>query len=622
MIKTFQNMCKPTLITVLAALSFIAAGCVTTTPTQQPAESEPSSGQPQSEMNNEQPLSRTTLIEQSLSNTLTLLAYDDSGDEITQGSGFFIDSGRVVTNAHVVAGASTVDILDIDGNRVATAKYALHIDIENDLAVLPTAQFRKDGLPLATLPVQVGDDVWAFGAPLGLEGTTSTGIVSAFRDREGMELIQISAPISPGSSGGPVVNSNGEIVGIATMILTGGQNLNFAVPANRLLNQSFTNASRASFPNASAFDNSSDEEFTEAMETLLELTTSPSLAIGQSVTGILDSSSLTVDGTQYSIYQFRGIDEQNIQIDVSSQQIDTVVEVYRELDMFEEESWFYGDDDSGSGTNSQILMTLPGDDTYYIFIYSYEGNYGSYTISVQEQEESDPIQVIELGQLYRDTLDLSGRVVDGMPYNVYRIAGLAGQTLQLDAQSVEFDTVLSIAQGTGLGEDSGWSVDNDDGDTGTDSRIITTLPASDTYYIFVRSYDEGMGEFTVQVQPQTLQQSNRSERWVYVTDSVTDDSFYYDSQTLQRRNGYTIAWILTELSSADTLNSGELYDEVKTLNDFDCDLRRSRSKSYSFSYSNEYVTSVDLDFSEQAWSSVSPGSVAEFILDSVCTTNF
>src|SRR6516225_1013196 len=79
--------------------------------------------------------------------------------------------------------------------------------------------------------VQVGDSVYAVGNPEGLEGTFSQGIVSGIRESGGDRLLQITAPISPGSSGGPVLNEKGEVIGVSVATFRDGQNLNFAVPS-------------------------------------------------------------------------------------------------------------------------------------------------------------------------------------------------------------------------------------------------------------------------------------------------------------------------------------------------------------------------------------------------------
>jgi len=82
--------------------------------------------------------------------------------------------------------------------------------------------------------VQVGDSVYAVGNPEGLEGTFSQGIVSGIRESGGDRLLQITAPISPGSSGGPVLNEKGEVIGVSVATFRDGQNLNFAVPSAQL----------------------------------------------------------------------------------------------------------------------------------------------------------------------------------------------------------------------------------------------------------------------------------------------------------------------------------------------------------------------------------------------------
>jgi tetratricopeptide (TPR) repeat protein len=81
-----------------------------------------------------------------------------------------------------------------------------------------------------------GEDIFVIGNPLGLESTVSSGIVSAVRDIPAFgKILQITAPVSPGSSGSPVINSKGEVIGIATFIFTKGQNLNFAIPSDKII---------------------------------------------------------------------------------------------------------------------------------------------------------------------------------------------------------------------------------------------------------------------------------------------------------------------------------------------------------------------------------------------------
>jgi hypothetical protein len=109
------------------------------------------------------------------------------------------------------------------------------LDFTNDLVLLTVKDAGSPSLSLAdSQKMAVGDEVFVAGNPQGLEGTFSQGIVSGLRDVESGTLLQITAPISPGSSGGPVLNSEGNVIGISVATFTSGQNLNFAIPANYL----------------------------------------------------------------------------------------------------------------------------------------------------------------------------------------------------------------------------------------------------------------------------------------------------------------------------------------------------------------------------------------------------
>lgn len=152
-----------------------------------------------------------------------------SGDAL--GSGFVVDGkGLVVTNNHVVLGPSV--LVKLEARKDAVAAEVVARDPDRDLAVLALPPGRTyKFLPLATSAARVGQEIAVIGNPQGLEATVSAGNVSGMRDLgNGISLIQISAPISPGSSGGPVLDLEGRVIGVATAQLIDGQNLNFAVP--------------------------------------------------------------------------------------------------------------------------------------------------------------------------------------------------------------------------------------------------------------------------------------------------------------------------------------------------------------------------------------------------------
>lgn len=163
--------------------------------------------------------------------TVVIRALDANGQVAGQGSGFFADSvGTLVTNYHVIEGASALQV-ELASGDVYDNVYLMTADARRDLALL---RIPVDAPPFLRLgrdeAVAVGDRVYAVGSPLGLEGTFSDGLLSARRSFEGISLLQITAPISPGSSGGPVLDAAGEVVGVATAYFATGQNLNLAVP--------------------------------------------------------------------------------------------------------------------------------------------------------------------------------------------------------------------------------------------------------------------------------------------------------------------------------------------------------------------------------------------------------
>lgn len=135
--------------------------------------------------------------------TLTLKAFDSDMNQIRQGSGFYTGSGLVVTNAHVVKGAAFVEMYNDHADRVGNAPYALYINQDLDLAILPAPDLPVPALSGHTGQVTAGTPVWVVGSPMGFADTLSRGIVSAIRTLGDQRYLQISAPVSPGSSGGP-----------------------------------------------------------------------------------------------------------------------------------------------------------------------------------------------------------------------------------------------------------------------------------------------------------------------------------------------------------------------------------------------------------------------------------
>ena len=186
-------------------------------------------------MNIAQAQTAEQIAEKALAATVYLEMKDRSGVSLGFGSGFFVKENLIATNFHVIEGAAK-------GTAKLVGKYTTYmiegitaIDETNDLALLKVNAYSIKPLPLGDSDdVRIGATVYVAGNPKGLEGTFSDGIISSRRDRYTQERLQMTAPISPGSSGGPVLNHRGEVIGVSYMTIEGGQNLNFALPSNYL----------------------------------------------------------------------------------------------------------------------------------------------------------------------------------------------------------------------------------------------------------------------------------------------------------------------------------------------------------------------------------------------------
>ena len=166
---------------------------------------------------------------------VSIVMSDKEGHPIAQGSGFLISKdGRVVTNYHVIKSGRSAVVKLPDGASFPV-EGVLASDKHRDVAIVKAHGNDFKALTLGDSDrLQVGEEVVAIGSPLSLESTVSNGIVSAIRtvEEEGGKFLQITAPISPGSSGGPLFNMAGGVGGITTSHLVGGENLNFAIPIN------------------------------------------------------------------------------------------------------------------------------------------------------------------------------------------------------------------------------------------------------------------------------------------------------------------------------------------------------------------------------------------------------
>ena len=176
------------------------------------------------------------LVKRIKPSAVAIETFDQRGNVVSRGSGFFVATDKVITNKHVIEKTSRAEIHLFNGRKYPV-KGVLAVDGEGDLALLQVDVPKEFAvaLPIVQRVPQEGESIVVIGNPFGLEGSVSNGIVSAVREIAGYgKIIQITAPISPGSSGSPVVNMLGQVIGVATLQAAEGQSLNFAVPSERI----------------------------------------------------------------------------------------------------------------------------------------------------------------------------------------------------------------------------------------------------------------------------------------------------------------------------------------------------------------------------------------------------
>jgi trypsin-like peptidase/pre-peptidase len=452
---------------------------------------------------------------------ITLHTYSSSGRETGLGSGWFLPDGRIVTNRHVVEGSGRVEATTADNRRLGVAQYAEAVGGPTaDLAILPRITAPPATLPLARALPEVGEAIVVIGAPEGFSNTVSTGIVSAIRNDRGRQLLQISAPISHGSSGGPVLNMRGEVVGVSVAMWAEGQNLNFAVPVTEVSRLSQTRPGRIAFTSDLRFGSGVTAPGGSNARDISSLDTRslPRITTGQTVTGRLsDGDFVRPDGSYADAYVYNGRAGEQITVTLRSNAFDAWLVVDDPNGPMREH-----DDDSAGNLDSELTVTLPHAGQYLIVANSVnEGATGAYSMSlrsggggrVSSEDNGDNNSVGGQGDL--DDLDMNrlprinaGQTVNGRlttsdflrsdntyadPYVYY---GRAGERLTITLRSDAFDSWAVITE-----PGSPFIEHDDDGAGGNDSRLVVTLPHTGRYIIAantVGAHDTGPYSLTVE----------------------------------------------------------------------------------------------------------------------------
>lgn len=176
------------------------------------------------------------IYDQCSSSVFYISTYDIDGNSFASGSGFFIAEGGIaVTNYHVLENAINASVTLTNGESYEI-EGIIDYNEDMDYAIIKIKGYGFKPLKIGDSKlVSGGDTIYTIGNPLGLTNSISDGIVSNANRADINGMIQITAPISPGSSGGALIDIYGEVIGVTTSSLVRGQNLNFAIPINNVL---------------------------------------------------------------------------------------------------------------------------------------------------------------------------------------------------------------------------------------------------------------------------------------------------------------------------------------------------------------------------------------------------
>lgn len=434
---------------------------------------------------------------------VTIHALDASGEAVASGTGFFVTGGSVVTAAHVLQGAAACSVELSDGQTMRCSVAAS--DTNKDVVMLLVG-----GQPPATLrwgtsdDAKDGDEITVVSNPLGeLPGTVSKGIVSASRVVGGTKLIQISAAISHGSSGAPVLDSHGQVIGIVRSTITEGQSLNFATA---------TDAVRYMLNSPSAVAEAQGFFSKPAAAAPAPVTSAPAtggqgrrtIQVGQSVNSTLSSSDESYsDSTYYQRWYFTTRPNTPITIDLASDDFDPVL-LLSGLD-----SVVVDVRHRGPGCGSRISLVFPGAGPYSVVANTSTSpvrQTGRYTLSLTQGIKpllpdddctpatssspaagSNTMHQIQVGQAVNGNLTTDDNLYrDTTYYQFWQFTTTAGSQLTVDLSSDDFDPYL-IVRGFHAADGRDSSSVDDDGGPGCSARVSTTFPTTGTYTILVNT---------------------------------------------------------------------------------------------------------------------------------------
>ncbi|MBD2177942.1 trypsin-like peptidase domain-containing protein [Pseudanabaena sp. FACHB-1998] len=399
------------------------------------------------------------------------------------GSGSIIDAkGLVLTNAHVVRGTTTVNVILSDKRKFRGVVIASSRN--PDLAVI-RLEGVTDSLPTISIAsstgIQVGQRAFAIGNPFGrFAGTLTTGIIS--RIDSDLKLLQTDAALNPGNSGGPLLNSRGELVGVNTAIFTTtsvNSGIGLAIEADTV--KQFIAAARNG-----AIANNPQPNLAAPMVINLN---------GNPITATLTAKDRTLpDGSYYKSYQFQGVAGQAVVIEMRGNGIDPYLVLFDSSGRKIAE-----DDDGGGGKNAKLALTLPTTGRYTLYANSYEvGETGSFVLSgrlsdnVASESTNSPILLQKIGKLGSESRIFAR---DGSLFDSFSFTGQAGQVVQIDLMSPDFHPYLVL-----FAPNSRFLKENNGLPSRRSASMTIELPVTGTYRTIVNAYDRnGKGAYKLTV---------------------------------------------------------------------------------------------------------------------------
>ena len=338
---------------------------------------------------------RKTLLAQNTEEETRVRVYQQASPAVVYiqtavglGSGFIVSpDGLIVTNSHVLeGGGETVKVLLSDGTE-ATAD-VVGFDPEGvDLAAIKI----RDGNDLPSLSfadfdsLQVGQSVYAIGSPRGIQNTYTDGIISQIDAKR--QLVQHSAAVNPGNSGGPLLNSRGEVIGVNTAILTSevtdSQTGEVIGQSNGFIGISFAIATDSVNTFLVALEQGNSPRVAQRPETSSEASIASLPMNGESIAATFKPGDSTLPNNAYfHPYAFEGQAGQTITIEMEGQQIDPGLMLYYFEDGSENPTLVEKNDDvSTQNFDSKLVATLPKDGVYIVLASVFEtGEAGDYSL--------------------------------------------------------------------------------------------------------------------------------------------------------------------------------------------------------------------------------------------------